>query len=84
MKFDVLFSDDQFARHLRRSVVETCGVGRFHELLRLVDDVLSSVPDGTDVAPIFAFGESIQEDLGAVHECPELPFDNFFEQAKSS
>ena len=79
MQFDFLFTGDPLARRLRRGAVESRGARHFDELLRLVDDVVSSVPDGTDAALTSAFGESIQGTRGGVvHECPELPFASFF------
>ena len=83
-KWQVLFTDDTRARHYQRSVVATCGVSSFDKLLELVSDVIQSAPDGTELAPIFAFGESISAALRSHQDCAEKPFENFFSEVCSA
>ena len=65
------------ARHYRRSVVETCGASNFDKLLELVSDVIQSAPGGTELAPIFAFGDSTRAALRSHQDFAEKPFENF-------
>ena len=76
-KWQVLFTDDPRARHHRRSVVKTCGASNFDKLLELVSDVIQSAPGGTELAPIFAFGDSTRAALRSHQDFAEKPFENF-------
>ena len=76
-KFDAIFTESEAGETFRRSILESCGVGRFHVLSERVRDVVAEMEWTSEADGVFAFCDA----LGAIgpeeSEAHRRPFPNF-------